>query len=302
MDHEQQEKTGPESLLAAWIESANDFWRAAAKYWPEAAGASKPGASFQPGAESRARESWQSGLKMFQALISALSEPGAMDAFSRGINSLPDIVLGMAKTGWDGYFQLQQQWMERVGKMGQRSEAYQFENLDQGVFKAWRETYEKNFRQFLNIPQLGLTRLYQERMNRVADEFNLYQEAVSEFMHMLYLPVEKSLQVVMVKLEEVSKQGELSDNLKDYYNMWIKILEGHYMTLFKSPEYTRVLSKLLTATEDFKMAKQEVLGDFLSTLPIPTNKDMDELCKEIYLLKKKVKELEKKLNSSESLA
>ena len=138
-------------------------------------------------------------------------------------------------------------------------------------------------------------------MNRAADEFNLYQEALAEFMYMLYLPMEKSLQVMQDKLEEISKQGKLSDNFKDYYNMWIKILEGHYMTLFKSPEYTRVLSKLLTATEDFKMAKQEVLVDLLSNLPIPTNKDMDELCKEIYLLKKKVKELEKKLNGSESM-
>jgi len=33
----------------------------------------------------------------------------------------------------------------------------------------------------------------------------------------------------------------------------------------------------------------------MQSLPIPTNKDMDELSKELYLLKKKVRELEKKL-------
>ncbi|HAA02819.1 MAG TPA: hypothetical protein DCZ69_15315 [Syntrophobacteraceae bacterium] len=302
MDCKQQEDTGPESLLAAWIKSANEFWLASAKYWPETAGATKPGDSFQPGNQNRSQASWQSGWKMWQALSSAFSEPGTMDAFSRGIETLPGIVSRMAKTGWDGFFFLQQQWMERIGKMGQRGEAYQFENLDQGVFKAWRETYEKDFRQFFNIPQLGLNRFYQERMNRAADEFNLYQEALAEFMYMLYLPVEKSFQVMQDKLEAINKEGKLSDNFKDYYNMWIKILEGHYMTLFKSPEYSRVLSRFLTATEGFKMAKQEALTDVLSTLPIPTHKDMDELCKEIYLLKKKVKELEKKLNGSESLA
>jgi hypothetical protein len=31
-------------------------------------------------------------------------------------------------------------------------------------------------------------------------------------------------------------------------------------------------------------------------MPIPTNKDMDELYKEIYLLKKKVRELSRKLD------
>ena len=301
MEQEQQEKTAPESLLAAWIKSAADFWMSSSKSWPEAAGAFKPATAFQTGDKGRTQESWQAGFRMWQALSSALSEPGTLDAFSKGISSLPDIVTRMAQTGWNGIFQLQQYWLERVGKIGQRGEAYQFENLDQQAFKAWSETYEKNFRQFLNIPQLGLTRLYQERINRTADQFNLLQEAVAEFMYMLYLPMEKSLQVMQFKLEELSREGKLSENFKDYYNMWIKILEGHYMTLSQSPEYTRVLSKLLTVTEDFKMAKQEVLIDFLSNLPIPTHKDMDELCKEIYLLKKKVRALEKKVNGSESL-
>ena len=301
MEQEQQEKTAPESLLAAWIKSAADFWMSSAKSWPEAAGAFKPATAFQTADKGRTQESWQAGFRMWQALSSALSEPGTLDAYSKGVSNLPDIVTKMVQTGWNGIFQLQQYWLERVGKIGQRGEAYQFENLDQQAFKAWSETYEKNFRQFLNIPQLGLTRLYQERVNRAADEFNLLQEAVAEFMYMLYLPMEKSLQVMQVKLEELSREGKLSENFKDYYNMWIKILEGHYMTLFKSPEYTRALSKLLTVTEDFKMAKQEVLIDFLSNLPIPTHKDMDELCKEIYLLKKKVRALEKKVNGSESL-
>jgi hypothetical protein len=196
MDHAQQDYTDPESLLAAWIKSANDFWLASAKYWPETAGVSKPDASSQTDRKNRAQESWQAGVKIWQAMFSTLSEPDTMDAFSRGINSLPDILLRMARTNWDGLFHLQQQWMERVGKMGVQSEAYQFENLDDSVFKIWSETYEQNFRQFLNIPQLGLTRLYQERMNRAADEFNLLQEAVAEFMYMLYLPMEKSLQIM----------------------------------------------------------------------------------------------------------
>ena len=110
---------------------------------------------FQTGQKSRAQESWQSGWKMWQALFSALSEPATMDAFSRGIKTLPDIVLRMAKTGWDGFFHLQQQWMERVGKMGQRSEAYQFENLDQGLFKSLERNLREGFPTIFEYSSIG---------------------------------------------------------------------------------------------------------------------------------------------------
>jgi polyhydroxyalkanoate synthesis regulator phasin len=41
------------------------------------------------------------------------------------------------------------------------------------------------------------------------------------------------------------------------------------------------------------MTTEKVLEDILRMLPVPNQKDMDELYKEIYLLKKKVKTLEK---------
>jgi len=41
------------------------------------------------------------------------------------------------------------------------------------------------------------------------------------------------------------------------------------------------------------MARHRMLTDMLQSLPLPTNKEMDELYKELYLLKKRVRELEK---------
>lgn len=236
---------------------------------------------------------------MWQTLSSTMSEPGAMNSLLQGINALPEIFLNMAQTGWNRYFQLQQQWMERAGSLGQRTEAYKFENLDEEVFKAWTEIYEEEFRKFLYAPQLGLTRFYQERTGRLTDGFNLFQGAVAEFMYLLYLPMEKSFQVMQEKLEEVTEEGKLPESSQDYYRMWLRVLEGHYMTLFKSPEYTQVLSKALDAMADFTMARQESLQDVLQMFPVPTNKDMDELYKELYSLKKKIKQFEKKVDKHE---
>ena len=39
------------------------------------------------------------------------------------------------------------------------------------------------------------------------------------------------------------KQESFPEDPKAYYQMWIKILEGHYMTLFQSPDYVKTLGE-----------------------------------------------------------
>ena len=296
MSQDQQQKAGPEFLLGAWMKTATDFWGSMTEMWQSTLATQQKSTSSQKNAKARPQELWDASFNIWQTMVSAYSTPETMDAAARGMHALPEIVLRMAKTGWEGYFHLQQQWLEKAGTIGSRTEAYKFEDLDRDTFRAWLEIYQKDFGQFLNIPQLGLTRSYQERINRAVDKFNLFQVEAAEFLYLFYLPLEKSLRVMGENFQELSQEGNLSDNFKDYYNMWIKILEGHYMTLFKSPEYTLALSKAINSAEDFIDARQELLADGLKALHIPTDKDMDELYKELYLLKKKVKVLEKKVD------
>lgn len=287
MNLDQKDKSGPETLLSAWMKAAADFWGSIAQMGL--------GASEEV-PKSQSQESWHSAAKMWQSLFSTPNEPRTMDTLFKGINAVPEIALKMAKAGWDGYFQLQQQWLEKVGRIGKHTEAYKFEDLDQNVFRVWIEIYEKEFKQFLTIPQLGLTRSYQERMNLLMDKFNLFQASMAEFFRILFLPMEKSFRIMQEKIGELAKEGKLPEDPKEYYPMWLKILEGHYMILLKSPEYTQVLSNTLNAMGGFMIARQEMLQDILQTLPVPTNMEMDELYRELYLLKKKVKELTKKVD------
>jgi hypothetical protein len=297
MNQDQQDTARPEFLLGAWMKTATEFLGSMAKVWQPPFTTPQKSSSPQESDKARPQEMWDASLTMWQTMISAYSAPETMDAAAKGMHALPEIVLKMAKAGWEGYFQLQQQWLEKAGRIGSKTEAYKFEDLDKETFRAWLEIYQKDFGQFLNIPQLGLTRSYQEKINRAVDKFNLFQVEAAEFLYLLYLPVEKSLRVMAEKFQELSQEGNLSENFKDYYNMWIKILEGHYMTLLKSPDYTRALSKAINSAEDFIAARQELLSDALKTFHVPTEKDMDELYKELYQLKKKVKDLEKKVNS-----
>jgi class III poly(R)-hydroxyalkanoic acid synthase PhaE subunit len=290
MNEKKNETFDPKPLMEAWLKTATSFWGPVLDMWSDTA--ETPEASRKKEAH-RTMTNLESALKSWKAMSSAMSDPEAGKSILEGIQTLPEIVSKMTQTGWDGYLKLQQQWYERLLGIGQSTEAYRFDNLDQDAVNVWREIYEKEVQRLLHMPQLGLTRFYQERANKALDNFNLFQAAIAEFLQVLYLPMEKSIQVLQEKVAELADEGQLPENPKEYYQIWIKILEGHYMNLLKSPEYTKKMDRTLGAFDNFVASKNEILQDFLQTLPVPTDKDMDELYREIYLLKKRMREHEK---------
>ena len=296
MDDNKKNRIGPETFLSDWIKISMKFWESTASMWADfnTTGRIKPD-SKEDDKTSRLQRSWESTQKTLKAWSQVVSEPETIEALFEGAGIFPEFFLNIVQTGLNRFVHLQQQWLQRAGKVQESTKSYTFENIDEDMIKAWTMLYETELRKFFNIPQLGLTRFYQEKMIRSVDKFNIFQSNLTEFFRLLSLPMEKSFQILQEKLTELANIGHLPEDSKSYYQMWIKILEGHYMTLFQSSEYTNSLNNTLHSMSEFSEAKKELLQDtLLYMLPVPTQKEMDELYKEIYLLKKRIKELEKR--------
>jgi polyhydroxyalkanoate synthesis regulator phasin len=283
-----------ESLFQSFLKSPADFWLNFSSSMPSS---SDKDPKEKPVIKNRFLEQLQTNLNLMKSLSQVMSEPESAKAAGKSISTLPDIILKMVQSSLEAGLQTQKHILEKAGKIGQHTEAYSFENLDQEVFKAFTDIYEKELRQYLHIPKLGLTRFYQERLNTLLDKQNIFETTLAEFLSVLYLPIEKSFKVLQEKLQSMAEEGVMPRETKEHYAMWIKILEGHYMTLFKSKEYTDALHNTINKLEDFILAKDEAMRDFLQLFPVPTNKEMDELYKEFHVLKKRVSELEKKAKS-----
>lgn len=283
------------SMFGDWIKSAMKFWEEMPRFdftqgkMPDFFGKGQKGPAFQT------QKSMETGTKIAQALAAIFSEPENLEALFKSTDTVPEFIANLTQQVWEGFFEAQKTWTDKALRIGKHEKAYSFEDLDHETFKSFREIYEKEFQRFFYIPQIGLTRFYQERFNKAIDKHNIFQAALSEFVYMFYVPLEKSVAVMQEKIEEMVDKGELSDNYKDYYALWIKILEGHYMKLLQSPEYTQVMDHTIRSLVQYRQAKDEVLSDFLQNLPIPTNRDMDELYKEFYTMKKQIRKLSKQL-------
>jgi hypothetical protein len=295
MDEQKGNQT-THSLLSAWIESAAGFWGSMLQNWTPS---STNDADASPGKKSRTQESFEAVFNSWQTLSSVAQDPGAMEAFSNLGRTMPELLSQMVQASWRSYYYLQQQWVERAGRIGESTRAFTFENLDEDVFKAWTDIYENECQQFFHIPQLGLTRNYQQNFFTALDKYHRFQAQYAEFMNLIILPVEKTFKVLQQQLTDLAREGKLPENSNDYYKLFIKILEGHYMSLFKSPEYITAMSKTLEVLEDFVAARDTITQDILNTLSMPNQKDLDELYKELYHLKKRLKILEKEKSGSQ---
>lgn len=158
------------------------------------------------------------------------------------------------------------------------------------AFKAWNSFYEKEVKPLLNLPQVGLARYYQERSNQLLDKFNSWNKASVEFLYMISGPLDESLCMLQREMERGDQANRFTEGLKGFYQFWIKQLEALYQNLFRSPEFIKCLSDTLDALEDFVRARMEYVQDLGKALQIPTIKDLDEAYRELYLLKKEVRE------------
>jgi len=105
--------------------------------------------------------------------------------------------------------------------------------------------------------------------------------------------------MAMAGVGGMGREENPPEDFKEYYKGWLKILEGHYMTLFQSAEYARTLVHSLTALQDFTVAKDALMAEAMEALSLPSRRDLDDLYREMYVLKKSLKEMAKKLDRAE---
>lgn len=277
MSEKKEDPFGMASLIDIWTKSMSDIFGDMA------------GSSATP----KAQAAMDAALKNWQAMTSAMSKPESVSSLLDGSSAMPEMLLKLAQTSLGGYVKMQQNIMDKVSRVGASTKAYEFQDIDENIFRIWTDIYEKEFKQFFQIPQLGLMRTYQEKTNQMADKYNFFQSTLAEFLNLLGLPFNQASKVMQDEIGKMAESGTLPEDSKVYYNMWVKVLEGHYMTLYQTPEYVETMARTINALADFSAAKNAVLEDMLRLLPVASKSDMDDMARELYELKKRLRKLER---------
>ncbi|MBC2714518.1 MAG: hypothetical protein HF978_04340 [Desulfobacteraceae bacterium] len=280
--------THPATMFDTWMKSVNDFWSNMATPFP-------PSDIKEEIEKEKTSDTdfWKTGMETWQSIASAMSQSTPTPSPLAGIGTFPQTFLEMTQPVFSSITQMLQQWQDQSLKSDDYIKPFDFNTIDTDILNIWKKLYDNEFRKFFKIPQLGLAREHQEKVARFLDRFNLLQSTMAEFLNFLAIPFKKTHTNFQEKLTELAQKNDLPRDVNDYYRIWLKILEGHYMTLFQSPDYIHSLGKTLTASAAYTRAKKELVNDLLQQLSIPSSEHMDAVYKELHGLKKRIKVLEK---------
>lgn len=163
-------------------------------------------------------------------------------------------------------------------------------------FNAWIKAYETTFGKIAELPAMGPSREKSEKMAKgLPIFFSLYStwmETVIEFQN-ISMEAGKKMNERIAQTEG----GTGIERYKELYNIWIESYSDKFKEFLRSGHFSSEMGKFMSSYLDFQKYNREMLEEnYLKPANLPTKSDIDELNKELYLLKKQVKELNIRLN------
>ena len=204
-----------------------------------------------------------------------------------------DALLGILQEMGDLWTRFFQEQMTSFGKAAAADTTDSFfaeaniSDLQQQLQRFIREEINRCFQ----VTPIGPLRQYQEKTTRFIQAFAAWEIAAGEFSTLLNRPMAESLADMEAKIREGKKEVPA----EQLFSLWIERLEDRYLALCRSAEFMPALHKTLQAVTSVTKAREGLMDDLLKAAHLPTTRDMDELYREIYLLKKRVETLEKEL-------
>jgi len=162
----------------------------------------------------------------------------------------------------------------------------------QEFFDRWLKVYKATMDRLIEMPAVGPAREKSEKMMKGFSTFlNLYAAGMDTSSNLQSVFME-----AMRKVQEktaTDMEREISpEKYKDFYNIWMETYSETFKEFSKSEHFVADLGKLNSNLMDFQRYNREMLEEnYLKPMNLPTKKEIDEINKELYSLKKIVKKL-----------
>ncbi len=161
--------------------------------------------------------------------------------------------------------------------------------------------YEETFGKFLSTPAFGISRESLQQMMAATDAHNRFMAAMGDFLLKFNIPAEDAWEILIKTIQEREEKGEGFKSAKEIYDCAVSIFEEKYDNHIKSPQGVQIVVDVVEKYVDFKKKSDAVRDIWFKSMSIPTAKEMDDVYRGIYDLRKKTRKQEALIRDHEAL-
>ena len=153
----------------------------------------------------------------------------------------------------------------------------------------------------LKIPQLGI---YRETLHQIMDAIDAHHQFAtdtSDFIIKFSKPLKKSLKTLDQSLKSKHAEKNGFKSTKDIYDFISGVFDKECDDYLKSPEGVQDVANVIQSYVTYRERSDEAKDIWLKSLSIPTKKEMEDVYRSIYDLKKRVRNQDKQITEQQKL-
>ncbi len=156
-------------------------------------------------------------------------------------------------------------------------------NLSQHLLELYQESVGK----YLEAPQLGISKEAQEQFNTAISAYHQFLGETGDFLATFGTPLKKAMDTLQQAIKDRERTEEEFKSAKEVYNFALEIFDKEYDKWLKSPEGVQRVAEVVDKYLDYRRKLNPVRDNWYKSLSIPTQREMADVYKGIYDLKKK---------------
>ena len=155
-----------------------------------------------------------------------------------------------------------------------------------GIFA---KNYEDTVGPAMIAPSFGYFKQLNEKIGQTIHAYARFNTAKNAFSAMMYKTGLKAAEKVYERSSEFVGKDATPENFKAFYRMWWTVNEETYHDLLRSEEFSTMSKEMVTRGLLFRKWIDELTDHVLRFTNIPGKKDMDEIYKTLWELRRELK-------------
>ena len=152
-----------------------------------------------------------------------------------------------------------------------------------------RKNYDLTWGRLLRAPALGYYRGFTEHLSKTIDAYVRFNATLAEYYVPFYHTGLRAAEKVFQRLMEFQGKEMTPETLHEFYRIWWTINEDVYHELFQSEAFTKLLGEALRQGLLYKKQFDDLTDEVIGFTNLPTKREMDEVYRSIYELRKEVR-------------